>query len=76
MDEEDYPQLPKKQKHEIDPDFDATLEVWTAKRNAVAQELDLEPTIIATRYQLEAIAAHPEKGLGHLMQWQQDLLSK
>ena len=41
----------------------------------VAEELDLEPTIIATRYQLEAIAAHPEKGLGHLMKWQRELLS-
>lgn len=75
MDEEDYPLLPKKQKHEIDPDFDATLEAWTAKRNAIAEALGLETSIIATRYQLEAIAAHPEKGLGHLMQWQQDLLN-
>ena len=75
MDEDEYPQLPKKQRHEVDPDFEATLEKWTAKRNAVAEELDLEPTIIATRYQLEAIAAHPEKGLGHLMKWQRELLS-
>ena len=74
MDEEDYPKLPKREKHVIDPDFDATLERWTAKRNAIAESLDLEPTIIATRYQLEAIAAHPEKGLGHLMNWQQELL--
>lgn len=76
MDEDEYPMLPKKQKHEIDPDFDSSLERWTAKRNAVAEALDLEPTIIATRYQLECIAAHPEKGLGHLMQWQQKLLSE
>lgn len=76
MDEDDYPQLPKRQKHEVDPDFDATLEQWMAKRNAVAEALDLEPTIIATRYQMEAIAAHPEKGLGHLMLWQQQLLTQ
>ena len=76
MDEEDYPELPKRQKHEVDPDFDATLEQWTTKRNAVAEALDLEATIIATRYQLEAIAAHPEKGLNHLMQWQRELLTQ
>ena len=73
MDEDEYPLLPKKQKHEIDPDFVETLERWIAKRNAIAEELDLEPALVATRYQLEAIAAHPEKGLNHLMNWQQQL---
>lgn len=75
LDEEEYPLLPKKQRHESDPDFEATFDKWSAKRNAVAEALDLEPSLIASRYQLEAIAAHPEKGLNHLMRWQQELLN-
>lgn len=74
LDEEEYPEQPQRQHRDVDPNVDAMLERWLARRNAVAETLDLEPTIIATRYQLETIATNLEKGLAQLMPWQRSLL--
>ncbi len=74
LDEEDYPQKPRHEHHELAPEFDSLLEHWTAKRNALAEELDLENSLIASRQQLEAIAADEAAGLGQLMEWQRELL--
>lgn len=74
MDEEEYPELPRHERHEADPHFDSILEGWVNRRNAVAEALDLDPSLIATRGQLEAIATNQETGFAQLMAWQQDLL--
>lgn len=73
MDEEEYPELPKHERHETDPHFDSLLESWTNRRNTLAEALGLEPSLIATRYQLEALAADQEAGLAQLMEWQRQL---
>ncbi len=75
LDEEDYPELLRRVHHESDAHFDARVEHWSARRNAVAEELALEPTLIATRSQIEAIATNEEKGLAALMSWQRKLIS-
>lgn len=74
MDEHDYPHFPKRERPKPDPKFEQKLEHWTAIRDAVAADLDLEIAIIASRSQLEAIAAHEEEGLQRLMSWQRELL--
>ncbi len=74
LDEEDYPQPPKRTRHETDPEFEARLEHWQKRRNTIAETLDLEPCIIATRSQLESIANDCEHGLSKLMLWQRRLL--
>lgn len=74
LDEEDYPLIPKRERHAVDANFDANLEHWAAKRDAAAAELDIEPALIAARTQLEAIAAREDEGLSHLMNWQRELL--
>ncbi len=74
MDEEDYPEKTRHERQEISPEFDTMLEHWTAKRNVIAQELDIETSLIASRQQLESIAADEVAGLGQLMSWQRALL--
>ena len=45
-----------------------------SRRDAVADSLNLDPTLVATRGMLEAIAIDPEGGTQQLMKWQRDLL--
>lgn len=74
LDESEYPQPPKRSRHETDPNFEARLELWQNRRNTIAETLDLEPCVIATRSQLEAIANDYERGMSKLMNWQRRLL--
>lgn len=74
LDEDEYPRQPKRERHETDPQFDAKLEHWSSIRNAVAEDLNLEQSIIASRAQLESIANNEEHGFAKLMQWQRNLL--
>lgn len=76
MDEEEYPEIIKRTHHESDAHFDSRVDHWSARRNAIAEELALEPSLIATRSQIESIAAHEEKGLASLMNWQRNLLTR
>lgn len=76
LDEEEYPPVLKRTHHETDAHFDSRVDKWAARRNAQAELLALDPSLIATRSQLEAIAAHEDKGLAHLMSWQRELLTK
>ena len=74
MDEDDYPELPKRERHVSDPNFESRLEHWTAKRNAIAEQLNLENMVIASRSELESIANNEERGFSKLMNWQRNLL--
>lgn len=74
LDESEYPQPPKRTRHETDPEFDERLEHWQKRRNALAETLNLEPCVIATRSQLESIANDYERGMSKLMNWQRQLL--
>lgn len=74
LDEEEYPELIKRTHHESDAHFDSRVDCWLARRNAQAEELALDPSLIATRNQIESIAAHEDKGLAALMNWQRNLL--
>lgn len=73
-DESEYPEIPKKEKHIPDPHFDTKFARWQGVRDRIAEELDIEPALIASRVQLEHIANHEDEGLSHLMSWQRDLL--
>ena len=74
LDEEEYPALPKPVRHQHPPHFERKLESWLARRDAVANELQLEPSLIASRMQVEAIANNEGEGLAQLMEWQRSLL--
>ena len=74
LDEEEYPKLPKHEQPHPTRFFEKILEQWIARRDHAAAEHRLEPSIIASRGQLEAIAHHEEEGLSQLMSWQRELL--
>ncbi len=74
LDEEDYPLRPRHGHQEPAPEFEEILEHWLDRRNKLSEELDLDPSIIASRQQLEAVAADEESGMGQLMNWQRELL--
>jgi ribonuclease D len=44
------------------------------RRNARAAELEIDPTLIASRAMLLALAAHWERASAELMQWQKELI--
>jgi hypothetical protein len=44
------------------------------RRDASAHELDLDPTLIASRATLSDLARNWDKHAGELMRWQRDLL--
>ena len=76
MDEEEYPSMLKRTHHESDANFDSRVDKWAARRNAQAELLALDPSLIATRSQIEAIASNEDKGLSQLMNWQRNLLTR
>ncbi len=49
-------------------------EALKKERDRIAAELDLDPSIIASRATLEAIAARPQTAVDLLMPWQRELL--
>ena len=75
LDEEEYPRLIKPQHSYRCPQFEKRLEHWIERRAGIASRLGLEPSIIASRGQLEAVANQEEEGLSQLMNWQRRLLS-
>lgn len=74
MDEDDYPELPKRERHMSDPHFDTKLEYWLTKRNNIAEQLNIENMVLASRSEIESIANNEERGLSRLMTWQRNLL--
>lgn len=75
LDEEEYPRIIKHSTTRHCPHFEQKLEHWVALRDAAAAELQLEPSIVASRGQLEAVANDEDEGLAQLMRWQRDLLT-
>ena len=70
-------ELPKRRLHtrrEKPANLDAAVGKLRAKRDKLALELQIDPTLIATRGTLEAIALDRETGLAQLMNWQRELL--
>ncbi len=76
LDEEDYPERLRRPHHDVDEGFESRLEHWNTKRNAIAEALDLEAALIASRAQLESIAADEAHGMSQLMLWQRELLTR
>ena len=71
---EDMPQRIRGKRRRKDPEFEDRLDVLIAKRDAVAQELDIDGSLIAARASLEALAGEHEGAVDQLLPWQKDLL--
>lgn len=75
LDEEEYPKQPKRTHRPADAHFDKRLETWISRRDQAAAALKIEPSVIAARGMLEAIAHDEQEGLSQLMSWQRELLT-
>lgn len=72
--EQDMPQRIRGKRRRKDPQFKASLDELIAKRDKVAHDLDLDPSLIAPRATLEALAGKQEDAAQSLLNWQRELL--
>lgn len=71
---EDMPQRIRGKRRRKEKEFDARLDELIAHRNKVAEELDIDGSLIAPRAALEAIAGKHEGAAEMLLNWQRNLL--
>lgn len=72
--EGEMPQRIRGVRRRKDPAFEAKLDALIAKRNKIAEELDIDGSLIAARAPLEAIAGGHEGAEDQLLNWQRKLL--
>ena len=72
--QDDMPQRIRGIRRRKDKQFDARLDELIAKRNKVAEELDIDGSLIAPRAPLEALAGNHEGAEDLFMNWQRELL--
>ena len=70
LDEDEYPRRNVCLRRQKCDEFDERLDKLIAKRDKVAEKLELEPSFLASRSTLEAIAEDEEKGVAALLNWQ------
>ncbi len=75
MDEKSYPQRPERGKKRIkDAAFESRVAAMIKKRDAIADELDIDSSLLINRALLESIAANEIEPADVLMKWQLELL--
>lgn len=74
LDEEEYPKHLHHPRHTQNSNFEKQLERWLSLREQCASALEIDPSLIASRAQIEAIAHEESEGLTQLMNWQRELL--
>jgi ribonuclease D len=72
--ESGWPQRAKSVRVRSSPEQEQRLDRLRAKRDAVSNELGLDPAIIASRGILEAVSREPDSAPRVLMDWQRELL--
>jgi ribonuclease D len=72
--EEDMPQRIRGQRRRRDAEFDSRLDALIAGRDKIANELDIDSSLIAPRAILEALAGKHEGAEESLLGWQRNLL--
>lgn len=72
--EDAYPQKIRGERRRRDRDFDARLNSLIARRNKVAEGLDIDGSLVAPRAPLEAFARRQEDAESMLMSWQLELM--
>ncbi|MGB0992182.1 MAG: ribonuclease D [Akkermansiaceae bacterium] len=72
--ENEWPQKIRGVRRKKDKGFDAKLDALIAKRNKVAEELDIDSSLIAPRAVLEALAGNHEGAEEQMLNWQRNLL--
>lgn len=71
---EQWPERPKRERRRYDETFEARLKVELDKRNKVAAELGIDPSVIASRSAMEQVVAGREEPGDILLKWQCEVL--
>jgi ribonuclease D len=76
--EEEWPEIPKRERRRKDPRADARFNRLKSHRDRVAEDLEIDQTLIAAKAIMEQIAASPTEEVvdGLLMDWQRVLMKK
>jgi ribonuclease D len=74
--ESELPRRRLHQRRQKPPNLDEAVNILKTKRDLAAEELKIDPTLIATRSMLEAIAIDAEAGMAKLMNWQRELMCR
>ena len=76
--EAEWPEIPKRERRRKDPRADARFNRLKSHRDRVAEQLELDQTLIASKATMEQLAADPteETAGGLLMDWQRALMRK
>ena len=78
----ELPKFPKAPRWDRDPQFDSRVSALKSVRDAAAQDLDMDPGVLASRERLEAVARKNPKSREELEQveelrnWQRDVLGE
>ena len=72
--EDEWPSRPKRERRKYDETFESRLKVELEKRNVIAKDLGLDPSVIASRGVLEQIVGGQEGSNSLLLNWQRGLL--
>jgi ribonuclease D len=72
--ESEWPQKDRSLRHRPTSQQEKRFEALKARRDALAEQLTLDPGVLASRSVLEKVAREPEMAGTHLMRWQQELL--
>ena len=72
--ESEWPQHPKRERRKKDPTFESRLKKVMDHRNAIARELGIDPSVIASRAVLEGIVGGRSEAGEVLLKWQYGLL--
>lgn len=75
LSEEDWPKRPVRARRKKDPTFVARLDEVMKHRNVIAEELKIDPSVIASRPVLEQIVGKNVEPAEILLSWQQGLLN-
>jgi ribonuclease D len=73
--ENEWPVLVRRPRNRPTPEEEKRFRDLKSKRDAAATELKLDPSLIAPKATLEALAASPESAAERLMPWQQGILA-
>ena len=72
----EYPQKPKVVRAKRDPEYDEKVERIIKSKNKIAEELDIDSSLLSSRATIEAIVRGESDPQQVLMKWQYTLLSK
>lgn len=75
MSEDEYPEKFRAIRVPKPDDLDAKVNKIKTARNRIAQELEIDPTLIATKFVMEQMILNPEEAISSMMEWQKNLMA-